>query len=198
MIDSLLRSLRATSAVEVLAVVLGIAYILLIVKRNRLGWIAGGLSSAIYVYLSARAQLPMQSVLQGYYVVMAVYGWLSWTRSQRETGGAVGRWPVHRHFIAGVLILLVSALSAHWLARETHAAWPLLDSMTTWTSLLATWLVTRMKLENWIYWICADAVMVFLFAAQGYAFTAGLFLTYMIIAMFGFREWNRTYRLQLT
>jgi nicotinamide mononucleotide transporter len=68
--------------------------------------------------------------------------------------------------------------------------------MTTWSSLLATWLVARMKLENWIYWICADSVMVFLFAAQGYAFTACLFLTYIVIAVFGYREWQRKYRLQ--
>jgi hypothetical protein len=37
---------------------------------------------------------------------------------------------------------------------------------------------------------------VYLFAAQGYPFTAALFLTYMVIAVFGFREWLHKYRLQ--
>jgi len=193
---ALLRNLRATSPAEVLAVGLGIVYVLLILKRNRWGWVAGGLSSAIYVFLSARALLPMQSVLQSYYVLMAIYGWFSWTRSQRESGGAIGRWPLRLHLIAVAVIVLMSLLTARWLARATHAAWPLLDSLTTWSSLLATWLVARMKLENWIYWICADTVMVFLFTAQGYAFTACLFLTYIVIAVFGYREWQRKYRLQ--
>jgi nicotinamide mononucleotide transporter len=69
--------------------------------------------------------------------------------------------------------------------------------MTTWTGLFATWLVARMKLENWLYWIGADLVTVFLFGAQGYPFTAALFLTYTIIAVFGYREWLRKYRQQI-
>jgi nicotinamide mononucleotide transporter len=170
--------------------------VLLILKCNRLGWLAGAASSIIYVYLAARAHLPMQSVLQFYYVVMSVYGWRNWTRAQQQQGGGIGRWPVRNHVLALLAIALLSALTAQWLRRETHAAWPYLDSMTTWISLFATWLIARLKLENWLYWIAADSVMVYLFAAQGYPFTAALFLTYMVIAVFGFREWLHKYRLQ--
>lgn len=196
MIDALLRELYATSAAEFVAVVLGVSYVLLILKCNRLGWLAGAASSIIYVYLAARAHLPMQSVLQFYYVVMSVYGWRNWTRAQQQQGGGIGRWPVRNHVLALLAIALLSALTAQWLRRETHAAWPYLDSMTTWISLFATWLIARLKLENWLYWIAADSVMVYLFAAQGYPFTAALFLTYMVIAVFGFREWLHKYRLQ--
>jgi nicotinamide mononucleotide transporter len=195
-IDSLLRGLAITSAPEALAVVLGVAYVLLILKRQRLGWIAGGLSSAIYVYLSARAHLPMQSTLQGYYVVMAFYGWYSWTRSQRLEGGRITRWPLRYHLAAMAAIVLLSLLTAHWLAIETHAAWPHLDSFTTWTSLLATWMVARIKLENWLYWMASDLVTAYLFLAQGYPATAGLFVTYLIIAAIGFRTWLHQYRRQ--
>ena len=196
MIDALLRELYATSALEFVAVVLGVIYVLLILKRNRLGWLAGAGSSIIYVYLAARAHLPMQSLLQFYYVVMSAYGWRNWTRAQQQQGGGIGRWPVRNHVLALLAILLLSLLTAQWLRLETHAAWPYLDSLTTWISLFATWLVARLKLENWLYWISADSVMAYLFAAQGYPFTAGLFLTYMFIAVFGFREWLQKYRLQ--
>ena len=195
MIQALLRELYATSAAEFLAVALGLIYVLLILKRNRLGWLAGAGSSIIYVYLAARAHLPMQSVLQFYYVIMSVYGWSNWTRAQQE-GGGIGRWPVRNHLLALLAIALLSVLTAQWLRRETHAAWPYLDSMTTWISLFATWLLARLKLENWLYWIAADSVMAYLFAAQGYPFTTALFLTYMVIAVFGFREWLNKYRLQ--
>jgi nicotinamide mononucleotide transporter len=92
--------------------------------------------------------------------------------------------------------VLLSFISAHWLALETHAAWPYMDSLTTWISLLATWMVARMKLENWLYWMTADAIMAYLFAAQGYPVTTGLFLTYFAIALIGFREWLHQYRQQ--
>jgi nicotinamide mononucleotide transporter len=195
-IDALLRELAVTRVPEALAVLLGVVYVLLILKRQRLGWIAGGVSSAIYVYLAARAHLPMQSTLQAYYVVMAFYGWYSWTRSQRREGGRISRWPLHYHLAAMAAIVLLSFITARWLALETHAAWPHLDSLTTWTSLLATWMVARIKLENWLYWMAADVVTAFLFAAQGYPVSAGLFLTYLIIAAIGFRAWLQQYRRQ--
>jgi nicotinamide mononucleotide transporter len=195
-IATLLRGLALTGPLEALAVLLGVVYVLLILKRNRLGWIAGGLSSSIYVYLSARAHLPMQSGLQAYYVAMAFYGWFSWTRARQSGEARVTRWPPQNHLVAVAAIVLLSFITAHWLALETHAAWPYLDSFTTWISLLATWMVARMKLENWLYWIAADAIMAYLFAAQGYPSTAGLFLTYLTIAVFGFRAWLRQYRQQ--
>jgi nicotinamide mononucleotide transporter len=195
-IDALLRGLAITSPPEALAVLLGVVYVLLILKRQRLGWVAGGVSSSIYVYLAARAHLPMQSVLQAYYVVMSFYGWYSWTRAQSREEGRITRWPAHYHLVALAAIVLLSFVTAHWLAIETHAAWPYLDSFTTWLSLLATWMVARMKLENWLYWMSADAIMAFLFAAQGYPVTTGLFLIYLTIAVFGFRAWLQQYRRQ--
>ena len=194
-VDQLLGALRA-NALEAIAVVAGLAYVLLILRRNRWGWVAGAISSTIYVVIAARARLPMQSVLQAYYVVMAVYGWISWTRNAAEQDGRIFRWPLRRHLLAVALILTVSVLSAQVLAAETRAAWPLLDSVTTWTSFLATWLVARSVLENWCYWIAADIIMVFLFLQQGYVPTAGLFTSYIIVAIFGFRAWLQRYRRQ--
>jgi nicotinamide mononucleotide transporter len=194
-IRELLQALTSTEPAEVIGVVLGVIYVLLILKRNRLGWIAGGLSSGIYVYLAARGRLPMQSTLQAYYVAMAVYGWISWKPSlQQQEGGGIVRWPWRFHLVALPAIAALSLGSAQLLARETHAAWPYLDSLTTWISLLATWMVARMKLENWLYWIVADAITAFLFAAQGYPASTCLFLAYMVIAIFGFREWLLKYR----
>jgi nicotinamide mononucleotide transporter len=192
----LLVALRALSPYEAVAVVAGVIYVLLILRRNRWGWVAGAISSAIYVFLAAGAHLPMQSALNGYYVVMAVYGWFSWTRNAQEEAGRIHRWPLRKHVISALVIVAASIVSAHFLAAETGAAWPLLDSLTTWTSLVATWLVTRSVLENWVYWICADLVTVFLYAQQGHAFTACLFVTYMIIACFGLAAWLRRYRTQ--
>ena len=196
MIDALLRELYATSGLEILGVALGLIYVLLIYRRNRLGWIAGAASSLVYVYLSAHARLPMQSLLQFYYVVMSVYGWRNWTRAESQQGGGIRRWPLRNHVQAALAILLLSALVAHWLRLETHAAWPYLDSLTTCTCLFATWLLARLMLENWLYWIAADSVTAFMFGSQGYPFSSVLFLSYMCIAVFGYREWLHRYRRQ--
>jgi nicotinamide mononucleotide transporter len=181
---------------EAVAVATGFAYVLLILRRNRLGWVAGAISSTLYVHIAARSQLPMQSVLNAYYVVMAVYGWISWTRNAEEQGGRIFRWPLRRHLLAIMLILAVSALSARLLASWTQDDWPLLDSVTTWTSFFATWLMARSVLENWCYWIAADLIMVFLYLQQGRAPTAGLFTSYIIVSGLGLRSWLQRYRRQ--
>lgn len=190
MIDALIDGLRATSPAERLSVALGLVYAVLAVKRIRWCWVFGALSSAIAVYLAAKAKLPMQSALQAYYVAMSVYGFWHWSREEGAKR-AVSTLPLKYHVAAWVGIALVSYLSAHWLAAETHAAWPRLDSLVTWTSLLATLLTARVKLENWLYWIAADAVAAFLFFVQGLPLFALLFVGYLIVAITGFFTWRK-------
>jgi nicotinamide mononucleotide transporter len=191
------NDLQSTSPVEVLAVVLGVVYIVLIVRRQRVGWVAGAASSLIYVFIAARARLPMQSALQAYYVAMSVYGWWSWTRNRSEEQGRIDSRSLRWHLWAVAIIVVASAACAQLLARETHAAWPLLDSLTTMMSLLATWMVARSVLQNWLYWMVADLVMVFLFVQQGHPFTSLLFAIYFVIAAFGYRKWHSLRRQQV-
>jgi nicotinamide mononucleotide transporter len=196
MMAQLIAELRATTLLEAVAALLGIVYVTLIVRRQRAGWIAGALSSAIYVYLSFEARLPMQALLQAWYVAMGAYGWYSWTRNAGQEGGRIRRWPLAWHLAAIAAVVVVSALSARLLAAETHAAWPWIDSLTTWTSVFATWLVTRMQLENWLYWMVNDLLTVFLFAAQSHPLTALLYFVYLGFSVAGFIAWRRQYRAQ--
>ena len=191
--EALLSALRVHGP-EVIAVAAGLVYVLLILRRNRWGWVAGALSSSIYVVIASRARLPMQSLLQMYYVGMSVYGWFSWKRNAEQEHGRIFRWPLRRHLLVALAILLASALSARFLAAGTRAEWPLLDSLTTWTSLVATWLLARSVFETWYYWIFADIIMVGLFVRQGLPYTACLFMAYIIVSCLGLRSWLLRYR----
>jgi nicotinamide mononucleotide transporter len=124
---------------------------------------------------------------------MSIYGFWHWSRDEAATQ-PVTTWPLRAHLISGVVIVALSALTSRYLASGTQAAWPFLDSLTTWGSLLATWLTAQVKLENWLYWIVFDAIAVFLFVAQGLMFVALLMLIYLIIATFGFVSWSRSRR----
>jgi nicotinamide mononucleotide transporter len=183
--------LLATSPLEAVAVLLGLVYVVLAVRRSRWCWVAGGLSSLIYIGLFSRARLPMQSLLQVWYVGVAVFGFLRWSR---EGTVRVSTLPWRGHVTGIAASLLLAAAIARVLAAETQAAWPHLDASTTVLSLFASWLTARAKLENWLYWIVVDAVQAWLYAAQGLVFTAFLFLVYLVVASAGFIEWLKTYR----
>ena len=188
MLADLLAQLRATSPAEAVSVLAGLAYVLLARRRNRWCWVAGALGAAILGYLSFAAALPMQGLLQVWYVAMSVYGWLRWTA---QTDVDVTRLSLKGNLAGLAATVAGSLLLAAVLSRGTQAAWPLLDSATTLGSLFATWLVAKAKLENWLWWIVVDALLVFLFAAQGLVFLALLSFVYVLLAVAGYLAWRR-------
>jgi len=188
----LLEQIRRTSVAEWLAVALGVVYILLIMRRQRWGWAAGGASSLILTALAARAHLPMQALLQFSYVIAAVYGWWKWAPD--AAGQRIGVWHWRGHALACALSVVASLLLARLLMQEGYSAWPFLDSLVACLGLFATWLVARVYLENWLYWILIDALSLYLFIAQGLVVTAMLFALYLVIATAGLASWWRSWR----
>jgi len=174
--------------------VAGVGYAVLAAMRNRLCWISGAVSSAAAALAAGLRGLPMQSALQVFFVGMSIYGWMSWSKASGDDELAVGVWPPGWHLGAAIALIGLTFVSAHLLATETSAAWPLLDSLTTWFSLFATWLAARAKLENWLYWIAIDGVLVFLFYKQELPFLALLNVLFIGIAAAGFVAWRRRFR----
>jgi len=187
----------ALEAVNGLALVTGVAYAVLAARRNRLCWIAGAVSSVAAAVLSALYRLPMQSALQVFYIAMAAYGWWSWKRGSAAGELLIATWPLRAHLAAAAVLTALSFASAHWLRFGNFAAWPLLDSLTTWFSLLATWLAARARIENWLYWIVINALMIFLFFAQRVWGMALLSVFLAVIAIAGFAAWRRQLSMQV-
>ncbi len=195
MMNGIIAALQAMSMAEVIAVILGVVYLVLAVKRSRWCWVAGGISSAIVIWLSAHKQLPMQAGLNVYYVIVSIYGYWRWTDAELPRP-AVSLLPLRWHVAGTVGVVVISILTAQYLVRETRAAWPYLDSLTTWGSLFTTWLVARVKLENWAYWFVIDAVEAFLFFEQKLYLLGLMTAVTLIVIIVGHRSWWRIWREQ--
>ncbi|HEY7774972.1 MAG TPA: nicotinamide riboside transporter PnuC, partial [Kineobactrum sp.] len=170
-------------------------------------WYAAFGSTAIYLWVFWEVNLLMESALQLYYLAMAVYGWQQWRGGGRpvgsdlagdapEPGLAISSWRPRSHLYAVGAVLALSAISGALLARFTDAALPYLDSFTTWGSILTTWMVARKVLENWLYWLVIDAAAIYLYLERGLMLTAGLFMVYLVIVVFGYLQWQKHYRAQ--
>lgn len=179
---------------EIAAVGLGLLYLVLAVREQRLCWLAGGVSSALFLWVFWKAALPMQALLQVYYIAVAVHGWLHWGGDRGDTALPVRRWPLRWHLLSLSAVALATVLS-QWLrgALDDPRAW--LDSATSWGSVLATWLVARKVLENWVYWIVIDSAAALLYLGSGLPATAALFVLYTLIALQGLRQWLKSYHL---
>jgi nicotinamide mononucleotide transporter len=184
----------AMSWAEALAVVLAVAYLILAVRQNIWCWACAFVSTALYVWLFHGASLFMESALNVFYMAMAVYGWYEWRYGgRRHAGLAVTVWPLPVHAVALGVIAALSLATGKWLAANTAAAYPYLDSLTTWSAVWATFLVARKVLENWVYWFVIDAVSVWLYFSRGLPLTALLFCAYLVLIPIGFLAWRRDY-----
>lgn len=192
LIQQVIAQFADTSAWELIAVLLAIAYLLLALRENSLCWYCAFASTAIYTALFWQVSLLMESALNVYYMGMAVYGWYQWRRGGvLHRGVKIRAWPVKNHIAAGAILLLAAWLSGIFLTAYTSAAWPYVDSFVTWGSVLTTWMVAKKVLENWLYWILIDSLALMLYIDRGLNLTALLFFAYLIIVVFGYFSWRK-------
>ena len=183
---------------EALAVLLGIAYLLLAMRESLWCWPAAFVSTLIYLFLFWHAELPMESGLQLYYLAMAVYGWWHWRGGTTAASEPlpVRTWPWRYHVAAIVLVLAASLVSGALLTHFGLGRLPYIDSFTTWGAIVTTWMVAQKLLENWLYWLVVDGVSLYLYVDRGLHLTALLFVVYLVIVVFGYFQWRRHYREQ--
>ena len=197
LLGDLIEQARAFSGLEVVAVVLAVAYLLLAIRQNIWCWYCAAASTAIYIWLFFDARLYMESVLNVFYFVMAVYGWMVWNSGRDATHELpVVSWPFRIHGTAILTVVLISVINGYLLSRFTDAAFPYIDSLTTWSAIWATFLVARKVLENWWYWLVIDVASVFIYMARDLQLTSLLFVIYVIMIPFGLIIWTRSMREQ--
>ena len=193
-----LEQVRGLSVLEAIAVVAAIVYLLLAIRQNIGCWYFAGISTAIYSYLFFDARLYMESTLNIFYFAMAVYGWYCWRNKRTDDQQLpVTVWPLRRHVLAISAIVLISIANAVILETWTDAAFPYVDSLTTWAAIWATFLVARKVLENWWYWLVIDSVSIFIYWSRDLELTALLFVVYVIMIPFGLVSWRRSMAAQV-
>lgn len=193
MIESLLTAWQQTSWLEVISVAFGLAYVLLAARENILCWPAALLGTGTAIFLFWDVALLMESALNVYYLLMAIYGWWFWQRGAEQQTREIVSWTARQHILAVGLIFTLMLSSGFLLSRLTQAALPYVDSFTTWAAVVTTWMVARKVLENWLYWVIIDAVSVWLFLQRELYLYAILFALYTIIAVYGYLKWRASF-----
>lgn len=185
--------LQSLSGLELAAVVLAIAYLVLAIRQNIWCWVCAAISTGIYIFLFVDARLYMESVLNGFYFAMAIYGWFSWRRgSGDEHALPVVCWPLARHVTALAIVVAGSSITGWALSTWTDAVYPYIDSMTTFAAIWATFLVARKVLENWWYWLVIDIASLFIYWDRELQLTSMLFLLYVCMIPVGYVSWRRS------
>lgn len=187
------------TSLELLAVLLALAYVLLAMKQSLWCWPAALLSTLLYVHIMWNSALLSDALLQVYYAGMAIYGWWRWQQLRQPNNqhkGIVCEWPWLRHVVLISCTFIAGLGLGYLMANYTHADFAYLDAQTTCFSIVATFLVARKLVSNWLYWVVIDAVSIYVYAHKHLYFTTVLFILYTLIAVVGYFAWRSHYRQQ--
>jgi len=179
---------------ELLGAILGILYIRFSIRQNILTWPTGLLTSLLYVIVFFKSALYAAMGLQVYYVAISFYGWYFWLKGKNASNKSL--LPVRSvnkklWIKIGVISMVIYAVILFILIKFSDSDVPFLDSLTTSFSIVATWMLARKYLENWIIWIFVDFVSTGLYIYKSLWPTVILFLVYTIMAFFGYFEWKK-------
>ncbi len=176
-------------------------------------WFASIVMPSISMWIYLHKGLYADFAINIYYFLIAVYGYIAWTRAGRvakqENPGHAGngnqneKAPLPISHISGrqltgcAMVFIILWLALYCILRYlTDSTVPLADAFTTALSIVAMWMLARKYIEQWIAWIAVDAVCVGLYAYKGIFLYAVLYAIYTVIAAIGYRKWLAMMRLQ--
>ena len=201
---SLGNYLSALPWLELVAMLLALAYIILAAQGSLWCWPAAFISTALYTVIFYDVLLLMDSALNVYYLVMAVYGYWAWQKNtstspvqnqpSNNSSLSIISWSGNSHLKICLILTVISLTLGYIIANYTPAAFPYLDTFTTVFAVFATYLVTQKVLENWLYWVVIDAASIYLYIEKGLVPTTVLFIIYVIIASYGYLKWHAIYK----
>ena len=198
MIQSLTEWLLSNK-IELLGAILGILYIVFSIRQNILTWPTGLITSLLYIVVFFKSGLYATMGLQVYYVFISIYGWYFWLKGKNtDNKSQLPVQLVKRKLwikIAAISILIY-AIIFFILIKYSDSEVPYLDSLTTSLSIVATWMLAKKYIEQWIIWIFVDLVSSGLYIYKNLWPTVVLFIIYTIMAFLGYIEWKKDLKIK--
>jgi nicotinamide mononucleotide transporter len=178
---------------EMIAFVLAVWMVVCNMQVRPLAWPLAIVSSLLYFLLFWNSKLYGDASLQIVFVLVSFWGWWQWLRGHDAQGRVLRVRRLSRRGRLGALLAVALAYPALglFLRRYTDTDVPFWDAFPTAASLVGQWLLARKYVENWPTWVAVNIVGVALFAYKGLWLTVLLYALFTLMALAGWRAWNR-------
>ncbi|VBB45615.1 Nicotinamide mononucleotide transporter PnuC [uncultured Paludibacter sp.] len=183
-----------TNWVELLGAVLSLVYLYLSIKEKIGLWIFGFLCSTLYVIVFFSSKFYADMSLQVYYLVVSVYGWINWKKNADVKTHILPVTTISKQQYGLYIPTIFVIYLVYYIILKyfTDSPIPIMDSIVGALSVVATWMLAKKKIENWLLWIAADGIAVGLFVYKQLYPTAVLFVIYTIMAIVGYFQWKKS------
>jgi len=195
-----ITDIHNTTWYEYAAVFAGIASVWFSRIENILVYPVGLINTIIYIYISIDGHLLGEASVNFYYTVMSIYGWIWWTKKDRQhhpvlhiTSANKKEWLQQSAFFLAFYIVIFFSLT--YLKKSfAGGAIPWADAFASATAYTGMWLMAKKKVESWYWWIATDIASIPLYFVKHYVFTSVYYLVLLIFAFWGFAEWKKRSR----
>lgn len=188
------EQLQQTTLLEWLAVSLAVTEVLLARVNNVWLYPTGIAGTTIGIYVLLMAGLYAESLLNVYYVVMSIYGWIFWL-SKRGKSTVKITWTTKKEWVIVGLIVFVGWLVLYLVLKYfTDSTVPVWDSFVSSTAWAGMWLLARRKIENWVLLNISNLFAIPLLFHKNLPLFGLLTLFLFVIAIWGYFEWRNIYR----
>ncbi|MGV8877414.1 MAG: nicotinamide riboside transporter PnuC [Sphingobacteriaceae bacterium] len=186
-------NLENISLLQFIAVVFGVASVLLARKNNLWLYPTGLVGTIISIFLLFEVRLYAESVLNVYYVVMSVYGWIYWVRKRNERPIKITYATRNELFVTLGFVFIGWGILYMLLRFYTPSDVPLWDAFASSTAWAGMWLLARRKMENWILLNVSNLFAIPLLFHKELPLFAALTLFLFVVAFFGYFDWKKLY-----
>jgi len=183
------------SGIEAAAFILGVLNVLLLVRRSIWNYPFGIAMVTLYAFVFYEAKLYSDALLQLFFFVVQIYGWLHWARARAAAG------EIRVELLSSQARILIGAAAAAailgWgslMHAWTDASFPYWDASVAMLSVTAQILLARRYLENWLLWVVVDLLSIGLYAAKGLWLTLILYVIFLGLATWGVVQWHKVRR----
>ncbi len=185
------------TALELLAIFSGILSVWFSKKENIWVYPSGLINTLVYIYLSFKGDLFGEAGVNLFYTIMSIYGWYNWLKKDEQLNRVVRishstfQQKKFQFLFFGVLYVLIYVLLTYIQSAFAPGAVPWADALASAAAFTAMLLMTQKKVESWIWWILTNITAIPLYFVKGYIFTAVYYTILLVLAVLGWKEWNK-------
>jgi nicotinamide mononucleotide transporter len=177
---------------EVIGFVTGGYCVWLCVMENIWNWPIGILNAVAFTVLFLHSKLYADAGLQIVYIILNALGWYWWLKGGvKKTKLKVARIGLKESAILLCIGIIATFFFTRFLTRIGDVA-PFWDGLTTVSSLIAQYMLTRKYLENWFVWIATDVIYIALYGSKHLVLTSVLYVMFMAMCFAGLRDWKKS------
>ena len=183
--------------VEILGIIIGFIYLWLEYKARNYLWLTSIIMPAIYLFVYFDAGLYADVAINIYYLIIGVYGWMSWRYGiSRKNGTEKYDLKISHTSRRQWLRLLIAYIVIHFaisfaLINFTDTDVPWFNGLTSALSIIGMWMLAKKLIEQWFVWFVVDILSAVLYFYKGLEPTALLYSVYAIVAILGYKKWNK-------